>query len=290
MNTEIAEQVQSILTTHGPSAPRATADALRDFWLQFEPKSVGGIKAQQREQQETTGTPVSALNTTGQEIGKITRKRVSDFVPLMRLLWDEYGREGKAVAVMPLGKMELADPETVVPLLMELGRTCVTWEDADRMAMYALEPIVRKKPEEWLPAMEPWLADENKWLRRIGAIVVGRLPMKHPAYTARCVELLEGLLLDEDVDVKKGVSFAIRLCARGESGPVRALLACHVPPQDPAATWVLCDAIRSMTKKLLPAFAPLLPRYEQWATDPTLSAKDRRSVESAIKVLRCVQI
>jgi 3-methyladenine DNA glycosylase AlkD len=169
---------------------------------------------------------------------------------------------------------------------MELCRACVTWEDADRLAMYALEPIVRKEPEVWLETLEPWLADENKWLRRAGVTVAGRLAMKHPAYTVRCLELAEQLLLDDEVDVKKAVSFAIRLCARGEVAPVCDFLARHVPPRDPAATWVLCDAVRSMAKKLLPEFASLLSRYEQWAADPALSAKDRRSVESAVKTLK----
>ena len=289
MKVETKDQVDQIITAYDPAAPRATADALRDLWLQFEPKSAAGIKAKQRKQQETIGIPVSVLRSIGKEVGKVARKRVDDFVPLARLLWDEYGREGRVVAVVFLGAMELADPETIVPLLMELCRTCVTWEDADQLAMSALEPTVRKKPEAWLSAMEPWLADENKWVRRVGVIVVGRLPMKHPAYATRCLELAERLLLDEDVDVKKATSFAIRLAARGEPAPVRDFLARHVPPQDPAATWVLCDAIRSMAKKLLPQFAPLLPCYEQWAADPALSARDRRSVESAVKILQGAQ-
>ena len=282
------DQVGAILTAYDPAAPRATADALRDLWLQFEPKSVGGIKAELREQQETVGIPVPVLKAIGKEIGKVARKRVNDFVPLARLLWDDYGREGRVVAVIFLGAMELADPETIVPLVMELCRTCVTWEDADQMAMSALEPIVRKKPEQWLSAMEPWLVDENKWVRRVGVIVVGRLPIKHPVYAARCLELTERLLLDEDIDVKKAVSFAVRLIARGEIEPVRNFLARHVPPENPAATWVLCDAIRSMTRQFLPEFVSLLPLYEQWAADPALSTKDRRSVESAVKTLRQV--
>ena len=282
------DQVAPILAAYDPTVPLATADALRDLWLQFEPKSIAGIKAEQREQQETVGVPVPVLRSIGKEIGRVARKRVDDFVPLARLLWDEYGREGRVVAVVFLGAMELADPEIIVPLLMELCRTCVTWEDADQMAMRALEPIVRKKPEQWLNEMKPWLADENKWGRRVGVIVVGRLPMKHPAYANRCLELTERLLFDEDVDVKKAVSFAIRLIARGAIAPVRDFLARHVPPEDPAATRVLCDAIRSMTKKLLPEFALLLPLYEQWAANPALSARDRRSVESAAKTLRRV--
>ena len=67
---------------------------------------------------------------------------------------------------------------------------------------------------------------------------------------------------------------------------MREALARHVPPTDPAATWVLCDAIRSMATKLLPDFVPLLPLYERWAADPALSAQERRSVESAVKTLR----
>jgi hypothetical protein len=63
-------------------------------------------------------------------------------------------------------------------------------------------------------------------------------------------------------------------------------LACHVPPQDPTAAWLLCGAVRKISKKLLPAFAPLLPRYEAWAADPGLSPRNRRSVDSAVRALQ----
>jgi 3-methyladenine DNA glycosylase AlkD len=286
MEAEIPDRVGAILASYHPEVPRAAADSLRDLWLQFEPKSIQGIKAEQREQQETVGIPVPVLRSIAREIGRVACKRVRDFVPLVRLLWDDYGREGRVVALIPLGVMELADPEAIVPLLKELCRTCITWEDADRLAMDALEPAVRKHPEAWLPAIEPWLADENKWVRRAGITVVARLPMKHPAYAARCLGLAERLLLDEELDVKRAVSFAIRITARAEIGAVRDFLADHVPPEDPAASWVLCDAIRSMTWQFLPQFGALLPLYEQWAADPALSAKDRRSIESAVDTLR----
>ncbi len=289
MTADTTSQVESILAAYDPAKAGLTADALRELWLPSEPKSVGGIKAEQRAKQEMAGTPVEVLRSIGKQIGKAARKRVDDFVPLTRLLWDEYGREGKGVSVEILGPMELADPKLILPLVIELSRTCVTWEDADRAAMYALEPIVRKSPKEWLPSIEPLVADENKWVRRVAVIVLGRLPMKHAAYTARCLESIERLLFDDDVDVKKATSFALRLAARGETAPVRDFLAKQVPPQNPAATWVLCDAIRSMAKKLLPDFASLLPLYEQWAADPALSAKDRRSVESAVKTLAGIQ-
>lgn len=286
MKDEIREQVGSILAEYDPGTPEITADRLRELWLQFEPKSMAVIKAEQRERQETVGIPVPILKAIGREIGKTARKLVDEYIPLASLLWDGYGREGRVVAVIPLGSMELANPDTMIPLLMGLCRSCVTWEDADHLAMEALEPIVRKNPETWLGAMEPWLADESKWVRRAGVTVLARLPMKHPAYTTQCLELTEQLLYDEEVDVKRAVSFAIRLSARGDVAPVRDFLARNVPPGDPAATWVLCDAIRSMTKTYLPEFVSLLPLYEEWATDPALGTREHRSIESAIKILQ----
>jgi hypothetical protein len=286
---EMADLTGPIIAAYDPAAPLNTAERLRALWLQFEHKSMGGIKAEQRAQQETAGIPIPALKSIGKELAVAARKHVDEYIPLMRTLWHEFGREGRVVALIPLGRMELAAPRTIMPLLAQMCRTCITWEDADRLAMDALEPIVRKDPERWLGAIEPWLEDESKWVRRAGVTVVGRLPMKHPAYTGLCLQLTGRLLLDPETDVKKATSFAIRLAARGDPGPVREFLAHHVPPPAPGATWVLCDAIRSMAKKLLPEFAALLPHYQAWAADPALSGRDRRSVESAVKVLQSVQ-
>ena len=154
MGVQIADLTGPIIEAYDPTMPQATAGRLRALWLQFESKSTGGIKAEQRAQQETVGTPVPALKSVGKELAKVACKHVDEYIPLMRTLWDEYGREGRVVASIPLGKMELAAPEAILPLLKVLCRTCITWEDADRMAMDALEPIVRKDPARWLGAVE----------------------------------------------------------------------------------------------------------------------------------------
>jgi len=285
MDIDIKKHVGELLADYDPLSPERTADHLRSLWLQFEPKSVQGIKAEQRQQQETIGIPIPVLKDISKNIARVARKRVADFIPLARLLWEQYGREGRVVALPVLGAMELTDPETIIPLLKRLCQDCYTWEDCDRLAMDALEPIVRKDPEKWLALIEPWLLDNNKWLRRAGVTVVGRLSMKHPTYTTRSLILTEQLLWDENMDVKRAVSFAIRVCVRGEVEPVLEFMKNHVPPKNPAATWVLCDVIRSMGKAFLAKFTPLLPRYEQWLTDPSINARDRKSIQSAIRIL-----
>lgn len=286
MKTEIPAKVSTILTEYDPTMPEATAKELRAYWLTFEPKSIGGIKAAERQMQETVGIPVPVLQKIGKEIAKAAKKRVEAYIPLARLLWERYGREGRVVTVYPLGAMELVQPQVIIPILIELCRTCVTWEDADQLSMRALEPIVRKDPAGWLPALESWLADENKWVRRAGVTAVGRLTMVRSDYTARCLEMVMDVLFDEEMDVKRAVSFAIRLSARGEISETVKFLNFLVPPVTPVATWVLCDAVRSMTKKFLPEFKSLLPNYTEWAADPDLTPRDRRSVQSALKVLQ----
>lgn len=286
MEDKHVEQLAATLLNYDPGNPRVTADELRNLWLQFDPKSIEVIKASLREQQETIGIPVPILKSIGKEISKKARNQVDDYLPLIRLLWDEYGREGRVVATIPMGAMELSSPDKVVPLLREMCRTCLTWEDADRLAMDALEPIVRKKPEEWLGVPGSWLDDESKWVRRAGVIVIGRLPMKRPDYASQCLELIARLLYDEEEDVKKAVSFAIRLVVRGKIGPVHELLTQNVPPENPAATWVLCDVIRSMPKDFLPEFVDLLPLYENWIASGSLTTREQRSIESAIKTLK----
>jgi hypothetical protein len=182
--------------------------------------------------------------------------------------------------------MELTDPKRIVPLLREMCRTCLTWEDADRFAMYAAEPIVRQDPDEWLGAMESWLEDDSKWVRRAGVTVIGRLTMKQPLRAAECLELIERLLHDDETDVRTAVSFAIRIVAMADAGSVRRFLGRHVPAHDPAGQWIVCDVIRSMTAKHLPEFVGLLPLYERWAADGSLGPADRRSIGSAVSKLR----
>lgn len=283
---EITSTVRSILDTYDPGSPDTAADSLQEYWKTFEPKSIEGIKAELREQQETLGIPVPVLKSMGKELSKAAKKDVSTYLPLAQSLWDEYGREGRVVAAIAFGAMELVEPSRIIVILKDLCSTCVTWEDADRLAMDALEPIVRKAPDDWIGAIEPWLGDENKWVRRAGVTVLARLPMKHADLTEPCLELIEPLLTDEEVDVRKAVSFAIRLGVRGKVGPVVEFLQRNVPPKDSRATWTLCDAIRSMTKKFLPEFTSLLPQYEAWAEMESLTPTERRSVESAITHLR----
>jgi 3-methyladenine DNA glycosylase AlkD len=145
---------------------------------------------------------------------------------------------------------------------------------------------IRKEPENYLSTMKHWIEDPNKWVRRAGITVVARLPMKRPEYTETCLRLVEPALGDDDLDVRRALSFALRMGARGEPEAVVDFIMRQAHRTDAASIWVLCDVMRSMTKELLPRFKELLPLYEHWLE--LVETKSRKSVASAIKALRSV--
>jgi 3-methyladenine DNA glycosylase AlkD len=287
MSTEISEKTISVLKDYTTANSQKTANALQEFWLSFGTNlGINLIKAEQRQQIGAVGTPIPVLKDIGNEIAKAARKDVDGFLPLAQLLWDRYGREGRVIALIIFGTMELADPIRMVPLLKELCRTCASWEDADRLSMDALEPIVRKFPGQWLNEMAIWLEDENKWVRRAAVTVIARLPMKHPALTDPCLQLARRLICDNDMDVKRAVSFAIRLCAKANPGLVISFMEIQLSAPPAGATWVLCDVIKSLDKKLLGEFSILFPLYQRWNESPEVSSKDHRTIKSVLKVLK----
>lgn len=287
MNNDAAEKVASILSSYTSIDPDGIAQALRTYWLEFEPnQGVELIKADVRANYEAVGIPIPVLQVIGKEIAKAARRDLQGYLPLAQKLWDSYGREGRVVALIIFGAMVPVEPERLVPLLKELCKGCLSWEDADRLAMDAVEPIVRKYPDLWLGEIATWLTDENKWVRRASITIIGRLPMKHPAHVQQCLAYAEQLLLDTELDVKRAVSFAIRMCAKVNSRLAYDFLEKQLEAPNAAAVWVLCDVIKSMDRKITSTFSPLLPGYERWSASSEISAKDRRSLESAIKVLQ----
>jgi len=287
---QAAQTTADHLEAYRAGAADAVADLLQDVWVRAAPlpeEQAGRDWGIGDVDYLAVGTPVPILRAIGKEIGKRARRDVDAYLPLIHLLWSDYGREGRVMAAVALGPMELAEPERIVPLIHGLAQTCIFWEDCDQLAMKALEPILRREPANWLERLGTWVRDDDKWVRRAALTAIGRLPMEAPDYTARCVALLEPALGDPDRDVKRALSFALRVSARGQVEPVKAFIRDHRDVTDADSLWVLSDVMRSMTRQLLPQFVDLLPVYRRWLE--TAEPRAQRSVEGAIRTLKAVQ-
>jgi 3-methyladenine DNA glycosylase AlkD len=286
---EAAQTTAERLETYQPDVADAVANLLQDVWVRAAPppeKQAGRDWGLGELDYPAVGTAVPILRAIGKEIGKRARRDVEGYLPLVHLLWHEYGREGRLVAAVALGPMELAEPERIVALIHEMAPTCVFWEDCDQLAMKALEPVLRRDPETWLDRLGAWVEEDDKWVRRAAMTAIGRLPMVAPDQTARCVALLEPALGDPDRDVKRALSFALRVSARGQVEPVKQFIREHRDATDADSLWVLSDVIRSMTRQLLPRFVDLLPVYRRW--QETAEPGAQRSIGAAIRTLEAV--
>lgn len=280
---QIIAETREIIQDYSRENHRQTADLLESLWLKGDvTKSSGLVKKEQREKLKFKGIQLDVLKSMGKEIGK-TIKNVDDFLPLAETLWNNYGREGRIVSAVILGKIVGSDPEKIVPVCKKLVKTAISWEDCDNM-VEGIEPLIRKEPETYLEWLYLWLQDENKWVRRCCITVIGRLPMKRPEYTSQCLNMIVPCLTDDDKDVQRAVSFAIRMGARGDIQAVYTFVRTHAGGLNPGKIWVFSDVIRSMTKKFIPAFRSLLPVYEEWLHTVD-NPQSKRRLHSAVSVL-----
>lgn len=283
----IDDQVTIIMDEFNPQDYEKTAIKLQNFWNTLHKnKGINLIKVEQRAEIGASGVAVPDLKLIGNKIAESARIKIDDYLDFAVLLWEKYGREGRIVASIVFGAMELVQPQKIVPILKTLCRKCVSWEDADRIAMDAVEPILREYPDTWIDELEAWLADDNKWVRRAAITALGRLPMKKPDYLTICLEDAERMLGDPDPEVQKAVSFAIRLCAKTDTRPVFMLLEKHIPTADPNGAWVLCDVIKSMDKKKLVEFSGLYKHFMDWCQQSDLNARDKKTIKSAAELLK----
>ncbi|MBN1659068.1 MAG: DNA alkylation repair protein [Anaerolineae bacterium] len=283
---EAAAATAERLVTYEPDVADVVAGGLQGIWVRAAPvdrAEAGTDYGAAEAGLDAAGVPVPVLRAIGKEIGVHARRRVVEFLPLVERLWAQYGREGRIVAAVALGPMELADPDLVVPVIYALAQGCAYWEDCDQLAMKALEPVLRKDPDTWLDRLGAWVTDDNKWVRRAALTALGRLPMERPEYTACVVPLLAPALGDPDRDVKRALSFALRVAARGDVEPVKQFIREQQAVTDADSLWVLGDVARSMTASLRPEFAALLPVYRRWLE--TAEPAGRRSVEAAVRAL-----
>lgn len=284
---QIIEATREILNDFDREQLGQIAEKLRTIWLMGETKSTNLVKKSQKESQEHAGIAHDILKAIGNEIGKNVKKDYVAFKQLSTLLWNKYGREGRLVSVYILEKLVLINPDEIFSLCNYLAKSCVSWEDSDNL-VYGIEPMVRKKPDIYLNVLKKWTIDENKWVKRVALTIIGRLPMKTPEYTKQCLEMVTPCLEENDLDIRRVNSFAIRLSARGNINAVYDYIKANISGSNGAKIWVFCDVIRSMTKSFLPQFKPLLPDYTAWL-ESVNDSKSKKSLEAAIKTLKSAE-
>lgn len=144
-----------------------------------------------------------------------------------------------------------ADPERAWQVLRRIGREADDWITVDTLAGAAAIGIVAE-PYRWAE-LEQLVYSRSRWERRLVGSTIATVPHQgHPsgrsaAAIARGLDLVGLLIGDEEPDVQKALSWALRELARVDPAPVAAF--CRVQAGEAAETadghraWVLRDAL-----------------------------------------------
>ncbi|MBN2535870.1 MAG: DNA alkylation repair protein [Spirochaetales bacterium] len=282
---EIVKKLTSVLLNYTQDNIEHIAGEIEKLWLQSDDlRSTRLVKEELKEKLHTSGVSLDVLKNMGKTTGKYAKGKENTFLPLAARLWENHGREGRIITAYLLGEIVLALPEPVFALSRTLALSTISWEDADNMIM-SIEPAIRKAPDIYFPWLDEWFTDSCKWVRRIAITITGRLSMKRHDYTGLCLDKILINIKDEDIDVRRATSFAIRLCTRGDVKQVVEFIKKNTGGTAYGKIWVFSDVIRSMAMKFLPEFKGLLPLYEKWRIQLT-DSKSIKSLEAAIKLLK----
>jgi hypothetical protein len=105
MNRQIVEETQKVIAGYTPTKCKRIAAELEAIWLKVTPKRTELLSREAKENLKPQNIPNDVLIAIGNEIGKASGNKIDVFLPLIVLLWNEYGPEWRMVAASALGPM-----------------------------------------------------------------------------------------------------------------------------------------------------------------------------------------
>jgi len=163
-------------------------------------------------------------------------------------------RELRWLAIRVLGWIVAADPERAWQLLRRLGADADDWITVDTLAGVAAAGILEEQ-YRWAE-LEQLVYSRSRWERRLVGATIATIPHRRhasghsDAVVAHGLDLVGQLIGDDEPDVQKALSWALRELARVDPAPVAAF--CRAQARDAAATgdghraWVIRDTLTKL--------------------------------------------
>ena len=161
-------------------------------------------------------------------------------------------QEIRLFAHVPLERSLPEDPERSWQLIRRLARLATDWVSVDSLAHVAAEGILRE-PYRWAE-LEQLVYSPQRMERRLVGSTIATLPFEVPRpqraarlAAAPALELVASLIGDDEPDVRKALSWALRswreVDADGTARFLRAAAADAVAHDDGNRAWVVRDAL-----------------------------------------------
>lgn len=196
---------------------------------------------------ENYGTPIPVLRIIASELGKFGQRNPDQIFPILGLLWNNGSFEERTVVAKSLEKVGKGDWGRSLQLIRSFIGDISDWAICDQLAMFGMKPLITGHPTGGLPLCRNWAQDDNKWIRRFGAVALYSLTKdKKYQLGRREFLILELLMEDRDKDVKKAVAWILREMSKKESQMAFEFLVSHAEGGCKDTRWI----VREGSKKL----------------------------------------
>lgn len=150
----------------------------------------------------------------------IVREVVRDFAPedreeyedLVLALWALPHREEKYIALgVARHFIEFTVPESL-PLYRRLIVEGAWWDFVDEVATKLVRSLVLNHPRETWPVVDPWIEDEDMWLRRTA--IICQVGLKDDTDPDRLFSFCAARMAEKEFFIRKAIGWSLREYAK----------------------------------------------------------------------------
>jgi 3-methyladenine DNA glycosylase AlkD len=193
---------------------------------QADPDKAAGMQAYMK-----TGMPFYGVQKPAR-VG-ILRELVREFAPtdrgeyeeLVLGLWALPHREEKYLAMGVARHFE----EHVTPASLSLYRRLIVegawWDFVDEIATKLIRPLVVAHPAQTWPVVDPWIDDEDIWLRR--TVILCQIGAKERTDVDRLFRFCALRAFEQEFFTRKAIGWALREYAKTDPGAVAGFVREH---------------------------------------------------------------
>jgi 3-methyladenine DNA glycosylase AlkD len=193
-------------------------------------------------------TPTPLLNSIGREMGKLLIKDDWGFKRLIEL-WKRGMRDERLIVISALGEMSKRNYENSKLFVLNILNDISDWEICDQLALRVVVNLAIRNPKEMLSLMHGWIKSPNKWIRRLAIATIPPYIRAKKAESKICLQLLNEAMKEEDRDVKKAVSWALREITKKDPESVYKFLQKWARVEDKNVRAVIKDGMKKLPEE-----------------------------------------
>jgi 3-methyladenine DNA glycosylase AlkD len=204
------------------------------------------LKKEKTNKLQITKTPL--LNSIGKELGKLLAKEKWRFERLTEL-WGKGKRDEKLIVISALGEISKKDYKNSKQFVLNVLKDIIDWEICDQLSLKVIVNLAVQNQKELFSLMHEWITSKNKWIRRLAVATIPPFIRAKGMESKICLKLLNKAMKEEDRDVKKAISWALREITKKDPKSVFEFLQKWAKVDNKNTKWIIKEGMKKLAKK-----------------------------------------